>query len=87
MACSPRIMRRYPSTRIRRLQLAGKERYLDEREAGAIWNAITSLEGTGGRSSQAANCFWLLALTGVCSNLIALLRSERGFPHSSGKDR
>ncbi len=87
MACLPRIMRGYPSTRIRRLQLAGKERYLDEHEAGAIWNAITSLEGTGGRSSQAANCFWLLALTGVCSNLIALLRSERGFPHSSGKDR
>ncbi len=86
MACSPRFARGYPSTRIRRLQLAGKERYLDEHEAGAIWNAITSLEGTGGRSSQPANCFWLLALTGVCSNLIALLRRERGFPHSSGKD-
>lgn len=63
-----------PATRVRRLQLAGKERYLDEREAGAIWNAITALEETGGISSQAANCFRLLALTGARRSEIVELK-------------
>jgi len=63
-----------PATRVRRLQLAGKERYLDEREAGAIWSAITALEKTDGISSQAANCFRLLALTGARRSEIVELK-------------
>lgn len=62
------------ATQVRHLRLAGKERYLDEREAGAIWNAITSLEETGGTISQATDCFGLLALTGAGRSRIVELK-------------
>ena len=63
-----------PATRVKRLQLAGRERYLNEVEAGAIWTAIDVLERDGFISDKAANCFRLLALTGARRGEIVGLR-------------
>jgi integrase len=63
-----------PATRVKRIQLAGRERYLNEVEAGAIWNAMDVLEVQGEISDKAANSFRLLALTGARRGEIVGLR-------------
>jgi integrase len=63
-----------PATRVKRLQLAGRERYLNEVEASAIWTSIDVLERDGFISDKAANCFRLLAITRTRRSEIVGLR-------------
>jgi len=60
--------------RVARYKTGGKERYLSEEEAAAIWAAVDSLQAEKEIGADAANVFRLLALTGARRGEIVGLR-------------
>ncbi|MFN7499018.1 MAG: tyrosine-type recombinase/integrase [Hyphomonadaceae bacterium] len=60
--------------RVARYKTGGKERYLSESEAAAVWDAVNSLQAEKEIGADAANIFRLLALTGARRGEIVGLR-------------